>query len=162
MVLWKETTASEQQTVNCGARLADYILAQRGNDCAGDPLPTVTFLALYGDLGAGKTHFVTGLASRIAPDALVQSPTYAIVNEYVGLRKLCHFDLYRLDGPDDLESIGFYDYTHAIFAVEWCERIPEALPARYYRVNIEPVVENPGMRRIICEWIDGDQKGSSV
>ena len=101
------------------------------------------FVAMYGDLGAGKTAFVRGAASVIAPDYDVASPTYTIVNEYgEGKGRLCHFDMYRIDSEDDLESIGFYDYTDCIVMAEWSENIPYALPKRYYTVTIEKVSEN--------------------
>ncbi len=95
------------------------------------------FVALVGDLGAGKTAFVRGMASEIVPNAPVCSPTYAIVNEYAENGKhLCHFDIYRLSDEDDLISIGFYDYENCIKAVEWCDKIEEALPDEYYLVTI--------------------------
>ena len=95
------------------------------------------FVALYGELGAGKTAFVRGMARTVAPDAGVTSPTYALVNVYEGVKcDLCHFDMYRISGEDDLYSIGFWDYTDCIFAVEWAENIPFALPDRYYAVTI--------------------------
>lgn len=98
------------------------------------------FVALYGDLGAGKTAFVRGIAKVVVPGAEVCSPTYTIVNEYEGEKnKLCHFDMYRIDSEDDLESIGFYDYTDCIIAAEWCEKIGYALPKRYYRAEIKYV-----------------------
>ncbi|MBE6672724.1 MAG: tRNA (adenosine(37)-N6)-threonylcarbamoyltransferase complex ATPase subunit type 1 TsaE [Ruminococcaceae bacterium] len=96
------------------------------------------FVALYGDLGAGKTAFTRGLAAILAPDDMICSPTYTIVNEYrSGKHLFCHFDMYRIESEDDLESIGFYDYPEdAIFAVEWCEKTPYVLPEHYYRVTI--------------------------
>lgn len=95
------------------------------------------FVALVGDLGAGKTAFVRGVAAQITPGASVCSPTYAIVNEYIASgKRLCHFDIYRLNDEDDLISIGFYDYDNCIKAVEWCDKIEEALPERYYLVTI--------------------------
>ncbi len=95
------------------------------------------FVSLVGDLGAGKTAFVRGMASVIVPNAHVSSPTYAIVNEYVsGEKRLCHFDIYRLADEDDLVSIGFYDYENCVTAVEWCDRIEEAYPDIYYNVSI--------------------------
>ena len=97
---------------------------------------------MYGDLGAGKTAFVRGVALVIAPDYDVSSPTYTIVNEYGDdEKKLCHFDMYRIDSEDDLESIGFYDYTDCIIIAEWSEKIPFALPDTYYTVSIEKVSE---------------------
>ena len=106
--------------------------------CADTAIPP--FVALYGDLGVGKTAFVRGFASVIAPGIAVRSPTFALVNEYRARpRALFHFDMYRIESEDDLDSIGFYDYLDrpGICLVEWSENIPYALPERYLRVTIE-------------------------
>ncbi len=98
------------------------------------------FVAMYGDLGVGKTAFVRGVATIVAPDADVCSPTYAICNEYEGKScTLCHFDVYRITGEEDLYACGFYDYVGCISIVEWSENIAFALPDRYYRVSIAKV-----------------------
>ena len=90
------------------------------------------FVAMFGDLGVGKTAFVRGLAKIIAPKASVKSPTYTVVNEYRGEEyKLFHFDVYRIEDDDDLYSTGFYDcadYPNCVMAVEWSENIPFAIP----------------------------------
>ena len=66
-------------------------------------------------------------------------PSYTIVNEYRGEPvDLCHFDMYRISGEDDLYSIGFYDYSDCVMAIEWSERIPYALPPFYYKVEFAP------------------------
>ena len=115
-------------------------------------LHTGDFVAMYGDLGAGKTAFVRGIASVLTPDALVQSPTYTIVNEYHGEGiRLCHCDMYRIESEDDLESVGFYDYTDSIIVAEWAENIPFALPNSYYRVEILKINDNK--RKITIEKI---------
>lgn len=98
------------------------------------------FVAMYGDLGVGKTAFVRGVATIVAPDADVCSPTYAICNEYEGKNgTFCHFDVYRISGEEDLYACGFYDYVDCISIVEWSENIPFALPEHYYRVRIAKV-----------------------
>ena len=98
------------------------------------------FVAMYGDLGVGKTAFVRGIATILAPDADVCSPTYAICNEYEGKNcTLCHFDVYRISSEEDLYACGFYDYVNCISVVEWSENIPFALPEHYYRVSIAKV-----------------------
>ncbi len=109
------------------------------------------FLAMYGDLGAGKTAFVRGLASILSPDAQVSSPSYSIVNEYGGEYNFCHFDVYRITDDDDLYSVGFYDYSDCIMAVEWSENIGYALPTPRYEIKIEKTGENS--RRIRIEKI---------
>ena len=97
------------------------------------------FIALYGDLGVGKTAFIRGFTSEIVPTAKVKSPTFALVNEYNGKPlSVFHFDMYRITDEDELWSIGFYDYLDrkGICLVEWSENIPFALPDRYLKVEI--------------------------
>ena len=124
-------TSCAEQTERIGAQIAEELLS--------DPaLPR--FVALYGDLGVGKTAFVRGFTSVISPDARVKSPTFALVNEYRGKKiSVFHFDMYRISDEDDLYSIGFYDYLdrNGICLVEWSENIEYALPDRYLRVIIE-------------------------
>ena len=140
-------TESAEETERAAAAFAEELLTGGEDDA---------FLALYGDLGAGKTAFVRGLASVVAPGAAVRSPTYTVVNEYKGKngKKLCHFDMYRITGEDDLYSIGFYDYENCMIAVEWSENIPYALPDRYYRVTIEKTGEES--RKITIEKTGGE------
>ena len=87
-------------------------------------------VAYYGGLGAGKTAFTRGLARGLDISARVTSPTYTIVNEYLGGRlPLFHFDMYRLSSADDLFDIGWEDYLlrGGVCAVEWSENVQEAL-----------------------------------
>jgi len=98
---------------------------------------------LYGGMGAGKTHFVKGLALGLGVKANVTSPTFAIVNEYN--ETLFHFDLFRLGGFDDLYAIGFFDYLkRGIIVCEWSENIPglENEFDKYYKVEINKAGEN--------------------
>lgn len=99
-----------------------------------------SFIALYGDLGVGKTAFVRGFTKVFSPNALVRSPTFALVNEYPtrGGRRVFHFDMYRITDEDDLYSIGYYDYLDdgSICLVEWSENIPYAIPEEHIRVEI--------------------------
>lgn len=108
------------------------------------------FVAMYGDLGVGKTAFVRGLAGVLAPTASVKSPTYTVVNEYKGEEcKLYHFDVYRIEDDDDLYSIGFYDYVKkGISVCEWSENIPYAIPENAIKVTIERVAEDVNRRKI--------------
>lgn len=116
------------------------------------------FIALYGDLGVGKTAFVRGFTSVIAEKSTVRSPTFALVNEYRGDKmSVFHFDMYRITDEDDLYSIGFYDYLeqkNGICLVEWSENIPYALPHSYFKVTIEKTdIEKPDERKILIELI---------
>lgn len=104
-----------------------------------DMLPEGGVIAFTGDLGAGKTAFTKGLAAALGYEGEVSSPTFAIVQEYVGGRlPIYHFDMYRVSGWDDLYSTGYFDYldSGAILAVEWSENITAALPQRYLGVDI--------------------------
>ena len=96
----------------------------------GQTLPAGTVIAYRGDLGAGKTAFTRGLARGLGIQDPVTSPTYTIVNEYLGGRvPLFHFDMYRLHSADDLFDIGWDDYLErqGICAVEWSENVAEAM-----------------------------------
>ena len=89
-----------------------------------------TVIAYKGDLGAGKTAFTRGLARGLGISDPVTSPTYTIVNEYLGGRlPLFHFDMYRLHSADDLFDIGWDDYLErgGVCAVEWSENVAEAM-----------------------------------
>jgi len=96
------------------------------------------FVALSGDLGAGKTVFATGMASVLSPASRVKSPTYTIVNEYLrGEIPLYHFDFYRISDPDELFGIGFDDYLDGGICIgEWCENVEEAIPDDAIRIEI--------------------------
>ena len=125
------TTLSPEETEAVGAAVATMMEGDRS--CP-------AFIAMYGDLGVGKTAFVRGLASVLAPGRGVRSPTFALVNEYrvASKKPLFHFDMYRIEAEDDLYSIGFEDYPDAGYCVaEWCEKIPFALPEVYLEVRIE-------------------------
>ena len=105
-----------------------------------------SFVAFYGDLGAGKTAFSRGLVKHLAPECLelVHSPTFAIVNEYVGEKiSIFHFDMYRIKDEDDLVSTGFYDYEErgGVIITEWTENIPFAVPDDAVKVYIEKLGE---------------------
>lgn len=111
------------------------------------------FVAMYGDLGVGKTAFVRGLAKTLAPEARVKSPTFTIVNEYKGADlPLYHFDVYRISDDDELYAMGFDDYVQrGICVVEWSENIPDSIPSDAYKITIERACENENARKIIIE-----------
>ena len=138
-------TSSPDETERIGAELAGALLGD-------SELPR--FIALYGDLGVGKTAFVRGFASVVSPGARVKSPTFALVNEYrvKGGKNppVFHFDMYRINDEDELYSIGFYDYLDSgICLVEWSENIEYALPDERFSVTIEKCsVDEPDKRKI--------------
>lgn len=114
-----------------------------------------TILAYRGDLGAGKTAFTRGLARGLGCKETVTSPTYTIVNEYLGGRlPLFHFDMYRLASSDDLWDIGWEDYLEreGVCAVEWSENVADAME-NAITVTIEKLGENT--RRITIEGEQG-------
>lgn len=120
-------TRSSAETVELGARLG-LILAP------GD------FIALEGELGAGKTQLAKGIARglEVDPDTPVTSPTYTILNIYEGRIPLYHFDLYRLNGPEDIENLGFDEYFsgRGVCVVEWAERLEGDMPEDFLTVNL--------------------------
>lgn len=88
-------------------------------------------IAYTGGLGMGKTRFTAGLARGLGYNGTVTSPTFSLINEYIGGRlPLYHFDMYRISGWEDLYSTGFFDYTETggVIAAEWSENIEAALP----------------------------------
>ena len=132
------TTNSPTQTEEIGAALGKII--EPG-----------TVIAYRGDLGAGKTAFTRGLAKGLGCSEIVTSPTYTIVNEYLGGRiPLFHFDMYRLRSSDDLFDIGWEDYLDrgGVCAVEWSENVDDAMEDALY-ITIEKLGEDA--RRITIE-----------
>lgn len=131
---------SVEETESLGAALAKALFP-------GD------IVAFSGDLGAGKTAFIRGMASGLGFEDRVTSPTYTIVNEYIGTVPLFHFDLYRLGGSDELYDIGWEDYISrgGICAVEWSERAADELQ-NCVKVSISRISDNE--RCIIIEGVD--------
>jgi tRNA threonylcarbamoyladenosine biosynthesis protein TsaE len=97
-----------------------------------------TVMALHGDLGAGKTCFVQGLAAALGIDEPITSPTYTLIGEYEGRLPLHHIDLYRLSGPEEALGLGIEEYFDAngITAIEWAERAEGLLPPDLIHIQI--------------------------
>ncbi len=131
-------THSERETEEAGAAFAAGI-------------PDGTVVAMYGELGAGKTAFVRGMAQGMGLDCRVNSPTFTIVNEYLGARTLLHFDMYRLGSADELWDIGWDDYLSrgAVCAVEWSENVADAFTGDEITVRFEKLSDTD--RRITIE-----------
>jgi len=94
--------------------------------------------AFFGGMGMGKTAFIKGFVKGIGNGSDVSSPTFALVNDYGGRPRICHFDMYRVESWDDLCSTGFFDYMDgdSILLIEWSENIEAALPDDAVRITI--------------------------
>ena len=100
-----------------------------------------TILALFGDLGSGKTSFVQGLAESlgVSDEYYITSPSYTLINEYPGRFPLFHVDLYRITKSIDIEDIGLYEilYDNGVVAIEWADRIRKDLPPNHVSLQFE-------------------------
>lgn len=129
-------TGSPDETVALGRRLAARLEP-------GD------VLALYGDLGAGKTHLAKGICAGLGvPPAAVTSPTFTIVNEYAGSLPVYHFDAYRVERPEEFFEFGYEDYFFGdgVCVVEWPERVEALIPEHAIRLRMTHL--SADMRRI--------------
>ena len=122
------TTVSPEETKNLGKK-------------TGAAIESGIVIALSGDLGAGKTLFVQGLASGldVPADHYVTSPSYTLINEYPGRFRLFHIDLYRINSENDFEDIGIHEILSGreVAAVEWAERLKEAIPAKHLSIHFK-------------------------
>jgi tRNA threonylcarbamoyladenosine biosynthesis protein TsaE len=130
-------SVSAAETKAIGARLAEKIQA-------GD------VLALVGDLGAGKTQFVKGLAEGLGSTEVVTSPTFTLVHEYQGNRlRIYHLDFYRIESLAALRAIGFDEiiFGDGVSVIEWADRFADAIPPRARWIKFEIVSDD--QRRIL-------------
>ena len=111
---------------------------QLASELANSLLPG-TVIALHGDLGAGKTCFIQGLAVALKIHEPVTSPTYTLICEYQGKLPLYHIDLYRLSGPEEVLGLGLEEYfeSDGLTAIEWAERAEGLLPPDLLHIRIE-------------------------
>lgn len=138
---------NEKETLSCGEELAKQL---KGGEV----------LALYGDLGAGKTKFLQGLAKGLGVRIKVNSPTFNIMKIYrvAGNGKIntfCHIDAYRLSSGKDLDALGVEEYFYdknTVTAIEWAERVEEILPKKRINVKIKQISGN--IREIFVAGFD--------
>ena len=103
-----------------------------------------TLVAFFAPMGAGKTTFIKAICEELGVEDVITSPTFAIVNEYLGGRlPVYHFDMYRVSGWEDLYSTGFFDYLDmgGLLAVEWSENVEDAFDGTEISVSIEKLSE---------------------
>jgi len=108
----------------------------------------------YGDMGAGKTTLIKSLCEGLGVTEAVTSPTFSIVNEYIGAnKKIYHFDFYRLKNQTEALDMGYeeYFYSDAYCFIEWPEKIPGLLPDHYVSIEIKALADN--LREITIEQI---------
>jgi len=108
-------------------------------------------ICLTGDLGAGKTHMSKGIAEGLEITDHITSPTFTIVNEYEGRLKLYHFDVYRVNDPDEISAIGFdeYIFSDSVSIIEWANYIEELIPEDHMSINITKLKEDINLRKIV-------------
>lgn len=131
-----------ESTINLGNKL-------------GNMLKPGDIICLNGEMGTGKTHFTKGIAKALGITDPITSPTFTIVNEYEGRLKLYHFDVYRVNDPNEIEAIGFdeYIFSDAVSIVEWSNYIEELIPTEHISVKIEKIPEKGiDFRRIAIEY----------
>ena len=133
-------SSSEKETEEIGALIA--------RECA-----DLDFVALYGEMGSGKTVFVRGFVDALIPNARVSSPTYAVLNVYEGENRVInHFDMFRITSEEDLYSTGYEEALEkGITLCEWPENIPESLPSSYLKIVFEKVGTDG--RRLLVERV---------
>lgn len=115
-------------------------------------------IALYGDLGAGKTCFIQGLAAGLGVAEAVASPTFILIAEYAGRLPLYHVDLYRTASLEEIRALGLDDLLggEGVTVIEWGEKAEPLLPARTIRVRIEGVGDEPRaieLEGVSPEWL---------
>ena len=142
----KYKTESPEETIELASKIGAVL--RRGD-----------VIAYRGGLGAGKTTFTRGLAIGAGLEDEVTSPTFALINEYHGNLDIYHFDMYRIEGTDDLEATGFFDYPmdESVFVIEWSENISEILPENTIYIEIKRTGDES--REII---IEGDERFADI
>lgn len=132
-------THNIEETINIGKQIGE--LCNPGD-----------IICLVGDLGTGKTHLTKGIALGLGIEEPITSPTFTIVNEYdSGRIKLYHFDVYRVNDPDEIYAIGFdeYIFSNGVSIIEWANYIESLIPEEYMSINISKLPsESENFRKI--------------
>jgi tRNA threonylcarbamoyladenosine biosynthesis protein TsaE len=118
-------------------------------------------ICLIGDLGTGKTAFTGGIAKALNIDGYITSPTFTIVNEYKGKLPLYHFDVYRINDPDEMFETGYEEYINGdgITVIEWADLIEDILPRERIDVTMrKDDPDNPDSRQITIQFL-GEKAG---
>ncbi|MBP1743145.1 MAG: uncharacterized protein H6Q58_123 [Firmicutes bacterium] len=132
-------TNTVEETIEIGRRI-------------GKSLKPGDIVCIDGDLGSGKTHLTKGIALGLGIDEHITSPTFNIVNEYEGRLKFYHFDVYRVNDPDEIAAIGFdeYIFSDAVSVIEWSDYISELIPDEHIQIRITK--ESETRRSISIQW----------
>jgi tRNA threonylcarbamoyladenosine biosynthesis protein TsaE len=150
-----EQENSEIQIITCNADETSAL-----GHSIGEKLHGGDILALSGELGSGKTCFTGGVARGlgVSKDYQITSPTFTLINEYPARYTLYHFDVYRLDGPSDLDDLGYKEYFsgNGVVVIEWADKIAQIIPQTAIYINFEYVDENK--RAIIIKGLPGRLK----
>lgn len=136
-------SSNEQETINFAEKFAENL--QLGN-----------IVVLTGELGCGKTKFVQGVLKHFGLEKEISSPTFTIVNEYIGKDiNIYHFDVYRLADSDEFYAMGGDEYfSSGICLIEWGEMIEDILPKPYTQITFKKSNENADIRELEIETIN--------
>ncbi len=129
---------------------------RKAGECLASRLQAGDVLALYGDMGAGKSELTRGIARGLGVEGHIVSPTFTVLQAYEsGRLPLYHFDWYRLSGPEELYELTMEEYLYGqgVAVVEWPQQAAEALPETHLKVTLTPLGEN--RRRIALEPMGG-------
>lgn len=122
-------------------------------------------LCLIGDLGTGKTHLTKGIAEGLNIEDPITSPTFTIVNEYEGRLKLFHFDVYRVNDPDEIYAIGFdeYIFNDGVTVIEWANYIESLIPPDHIKITVEKMPEaGEALRKINIQNMTNSDRYSYI
>lgn len=119
-------TKSPEETIRLGKKIGTRL---KNND----------IVALYGSLGAGKTHLIKGVGLGLKVKSKITSPTFTLINEYQGRIPLYHFDLYRINSIQKICQLGIDEYfeVKGVVVIEWAEKAKAVLPEKIIKINLD-------------------------